>query len=518
MDKVKSLSPSKRKHYRIQVPVKVEIGEQIYETADWSSGGFRIVDFKDGKPEEEFEVSLSIPFQGYWVTSTTKAALVRFEEEGGVLAARFVDLPERTRELLDYFARGLLSGEMSSVDGAIRRLDTPVTPVETSVNADPGAPSLRSRVSRWARYSIYGMAGLALTWFVGTSFYNRVWRLEITTASLSAPAESILSPTDGWIKELYVSEGEWVQEGDTLFRMIDKEASANERAAARRVAESEIAYQQVFARHEVEVNKIELYRSVLETRMQATESRLRLLANQGEILKRNFERATKLFKSGAGSVREMDASEAAYAQLLAEIEIVKSDAAVDAVNLAALDSGFLIENGRFQANLPEIEAELAFAESKLKLENQYASVQGKNDSMVVKAPFAGRIASRPKSSGTSIREGAEVLVLEQGGIRLVEAWLTTDEAAFVRVNDTAIVELRSLDYEFVGRVIELGSSTDSESASMLAGAGGMKAVIRLESLVESDLNRGITFEDAMVELVATNSVGLLARVDFNRVW
>ncbi len=519
MDRIKSLPPSKRKHYRIQAPLRVAIDGSDYETADWSSGGFRIEGYEGGKPDSIFTVTLSIPFQGYWVTTETKVKLVRFEQEKGELAVQFHELEERTKELLDYFARGLLSGEMSAVDGAIRRIDTPVTPMETKVERDPRELGWGFQAKRWTRYAMYLLIGMSLTWYVGSNLYAKVWRLQVSTATLTAPMEELLSPTDGWIEELFVEEGQWVKKGDELFRMIDKEAAANEQEARRRVEEAEMAYRQALSLRDVEEEKIELYRDVLDAKMAASASRLTILQEQANLLKRHYDRTASLYQSGDVSVRELEVSESAYNTLLAEIETVKSQTSVDSANLAALENGFLIESGRFQANLPEREAELELAKARFALEQDALKRQHQENTVVVKAPFDGRIADIPKSEGTSIRQGGEVLLLEESNARRVEAWLSPEQARFVRLHDPATVELKALGFVFRGTVIEIDSrSVNSEDFSILGNTPGLRVVIKLVDLAEGNFRQDVTFEQAMEELAATDSVGMLANVSFRRDW
>ncbi len=519
MDRIRSLPPSKRKHYRIQAPIRVEIQGRSFETIDWSVGGFRIKDYPGEAPESPFEVTLSIPFQGYWVNARARVQVVRHDAEQKQLAAQFLDLEERTRNLLDYFARGLLSGELSSVEGAIQRIDTPVTPTTVEVERDPRELSWSFHVRRWSRYLAYLAVGFVLTWYVGSTLYSRVWRLEVSTATVAAPTESILSPTGGWIEELYVAEGDQVRKGEALFRMIDQEASAKERTAKRRMADAEIAFRRARDLEEVEEKKIEIYRSVLQARMAASDSRLALLRANAELLDRNRERTAALVESGAVSIHQLEVSESDYAALQAEIESVKSQAAVDKANLDALAEGFLIESGRFQANLPQIQAELELARAKYELEKQSLAAQQEEDSIVVRAPFAGTVVSIAKAVGTSIQEGTELLRLEQAGVRRIEAWLSPEEAEFVRLHGNAEVEIKSLGYRFRGVVLEIdSSSTTARDSSLLGNAPGLRVVVGLIGLSEEDLQRGVSFQDAMAELSASDSLGLLAKVCFHRDW
>ena len=517
MERIRSLRPSRRKHYRISAPIEVTIGDQVLETTDWSSGGFRIDGFPGPKPEDPIEVLLSIPFQGFAVAASATCACRRWEEEGGVLSVEFIDLEERTRELLEYFAAGLLSGEMASVEGAIHRLDTPVTPVETKLERDERETRWSFQFRRWARYAAYLLVGAGLSWYVANSLYDRVWRLQVYQASVASAAEDMLSPVAGVIDQLHVEEGQWVETGEPLFSVVDSDASTKAADAAERIQQAELVVQQTTALLDVEKRKMESYRNVLQARLSASESRLDLLDQQATLLQRQQERERKLLETGASSVRQLEQSEAAYMAVMAEVESVKREVSVDRANLAALDDGFLIDGVRLQANLPELEAQLSFALDQVLLEQRAAELPLAASSREILAPFAGRVSRLPRAAGSIVEQGAPIVVLEPNTIRHVEAWLTPDEAAFVKLGDTVEVEIKAEEHRFRGEVIALSTAWgDTQQSGLLENDPKLRAVIALTGFAEDEDPQ--VFQELMADWSLNDNVGLLAQVTFHRAW
>ena len=518
MEIIRSLHPSRRKHYRIQAPLRVDIGGRVLDTVDWSVGGFLVEGYLGPEPEAQFDVTLSIPFQGYTVTVPTRAELKRFDAKTGTVAAQFVEMDERSRGLLEYFAKGLLSGEMSTVEGAIRRLDTPVTPVETKVEKAPEELSPWYPVKKTLRYAVYLLFGASLTWYVGSSVYYRVWRLQVSTASVVAPMEVLQSPNSGTIAELLVREGELVKPGDPLFRVVDQDAAADDLVLQRRVDAAERALLELEARHAVETDKIEVYRSVLKAQMAASSARLGHLRQSGKLLERQRDRAVVLAESGALSDGAVDLANADYATTLAQIELARGDTQVFAANLEALDGGFLFEGDRLEASLPELESQIGLAQTDLIFAKREALAGQAQEGVLVTAPFAGRVATVYRSEHTSAEQGDEVLVLEKNDARRVEAWLTPDEASYVKLHETVEVEIRSLGRTFQGVVVSLGSPPSEADRSRLQGKDPkLKAVIDLVGLVQTG-RYGTSFDGAMRELAVSDSVGLPVTVTFRRVW
>ena len=518
MEMIRSLHPSRRKHYRIQVPLRVDIGGRVLDTVDWSVGGFRVDGYLGPEPEPQFDVTLSIPFQGYVVSVPVRAELIRFDPLTGTVAGQFNEMTERSRGLLEYFAKGLLSGEMSTIDGAIRRLDTPVTPVDTKVAKAPQELSRWYPFQKGLRYALYLLFGATLTWYVGSSTYYRVWQLQVSTASVVAPVETLRSPKNGNIEEFMVNEGQMVEQGDPLFRVVDEDAIDDDFDLQDRVEQADRALLELEAKHSLETERIEIYRGVLEAQVLASAARLEHLQQNGRLLKKQRDRALSLVESGALSYGAVDMADADYEVSLAQVELAMGDAQVRAANLAALDDGFLFEGERLQASLPEIESQIELAKTDLIFARKEALTRRSREGVLVTAPFAGRVAMVFKSPQTSTEQGEQVLVLEKNQARRVEAWLTSDEASYVRLHDSAVVEIRAMGRSFLGRVTSLGAPPAEADRSRLLGKDPkLKAVIELVG-VDPSSRYGTSFDEAMRELAYSNSVGLPATVTFNRAW
>jgi len=518
MGTVRSLHPSRRKQYRIKVPIRVDLNGRVLDTVDWSSGGFRIEGYLGPEPEETFDVTLSIPFQGYSISAEAPVILRRYEASTGTVAVEFGDVPERTRDLIDYFARGLLSGEMSNVEGAIRRLDTPVTPVETKVKRTAEELTLSYHIRRWLKYFAYLLVGLLLTWYVGSSVYYRVWRMEVTTATVAATVEELLSPADGQISEIFVGSGEWVKAGDPLFQVVDEDAMADQVTEDRRVQAAERALWEIEGRLDVEVQRLEVYRDVLEARNSASQAKLFHLQQQVRLLARERDRVQRLVAQGALSQSDVDIAEANHQAARAQAEIAMSEVEINAANLEAINQGFLFEGERLQANVPEMEVSLEMARAELLFAKQASNGRRTSEANIVVAPFDGRVATVYKSAMTTAKQGSTVLVLENTGARRVEAWLTPEESAYVKLHDTVQVDIRALGRSFEGRVMSLGTTPmDADKSRLMGKDPKLKAVIELSGLVGDDTSPA-QFEAVMKELQVVDSVGLPVVVSFRRAW
>lgn len=510
-----SLKPSRRKHYRIQVPIRVDVNGTVVDTADWSLGGVRIEGYLGTEPVDRMEIGISIPFQGYWISANAQVKLIRYEKSKGVLALEFVDLPERTQELLEYFSKGLMSGEMGGLEGAIRRLDSPVTPVDIKIKKSVKETTVRYHVMRWFRYAIYVALGIVLTGYVGNSVFERIWLLEVTSASVVSPTEQVKSPSNGVISSLLVSPGQEIEKGTPLFRIepqIDGVPFSKQQMG---VDEAWITLNQLQESRSYEIEKVEIYQDVMKARASASKSHLGQLGQSAALKKIDVDRLTGLLTSGAVSQREVEAATIEWHTLKSQVAVAQSKYDVDLSYLAAIKRGYIFEGERLQSSLADLDLSIGSAEQRLRAaEDQLNISDVTTPADLVLAPFSGRVIHVSQSQGTAIRRGEPVVTMAQLNIRTVEAYLTANEAHYVKLNDNAVVEIRALGLHFNATIISIGMNAELSSQAQPSSKNpNLSATLELTSI------RGEgSFETAIEELSAVNSVGLPVKVSFTRSW
>lgn len=108
----------------------VGFGEHTLRATDWSLGGLRVDGYPGPLPSpgETLDLHLSLPFQGFDVSFTCQAEVVRNDPGTRMFAVQYTVLGERERELMQHFLEELVRGAMSDVQDTIQRIDVPVTP------------------------------------------------------------------------------------------------------------------------------------------------------------------------------------------------------------------------------------------------------------------------------------------------------------------------------------------------------------------------------------------------------
>lgn len=125
--------PDSRRSYAIQAPLFVSVGSGPMQRAvEWSHLG--IVLREGDVTGDPHDVRLHLDFQGFEITvpvqlapstdleSVTPAGCVRFD---------FVELSQRSAELIEHFVENLVRGRITSADETLLCIDTPIDPIST---------------------------------------------------------------------------------------------------------------------------------------------------------------------------------------------------------------------------------------------------------------------------------------------------------------------------------------------------------------------------------------------------
>jgi multidrug resistance efflux pump len=231
---------SQRIHQRTAAPLHVTINGNEYTAVDWSLGGLRVTDYdQPAERGDRISLTLSIPFQGFHVAFDTEADVMRANIDSGDLGLKFVDLTDRARELMAHFLDELIRGSMGTAGDTIRRIDLPVTPTDIERLRDEArkVPVRRQRLRSIVIGTLYVVLGVGVVTYLVFAIYANMLRLEVTSAVLAAPMQTLSAPADGVLVSMGKVENDAALLGDQLFVIGDP--ALQERVARAAVAVDE---------------------------------------------------------------------------------------------------------------------------------------------------------------------------------------------------------------------------------------------------------------------------------------
>lgn len=454
--------PCQRRHHRVSAPLKVTLssGESITAT-DWSLGGLRLDEVNSplAKVADEIHLTLELPFQGFDISFEVEAIVMRSTAETGTLGVEFVRLSERARDLLDHFINDLVRGKMATIEDTICRIDVPVTPISTEPDVNPGeeVPIKRWPIKSIVMSTFYLCLGVVVFGYVGILIYTNTMRLEVSSAVISAPLMSLKMPVSGRVIPTNMKTGEMVLEGDVIARVVSDKLELELVSKRIEYVEKERSQALSLEKYELEKGRMQLYQVISQTdekialaRVNAAKSELNAADN-----------AVARMNSFVGDViSKSKFEEALNRQSAAEAQLQEMEYILErATTMNTVSDRKYFNHKEFVADLDMLALEIESANIALKyVHSQIEQIEQRRDSLVIKAPFNGRIVAAKQVGDALIAQHDVLLTIEKHQMPTVTAFLSQDEILSVGLEDQAKVFLPAIGESVMARVVRIDRS------------------------------------------------------------
>ena len=459
--KIKRERPDQRRHHRVTAPLFVRVDGHQLRATDWSLGGLRLVDYPGELPVPGSEKSfqLMLPFQGFDVSFDIKAEVVRTDPAAKMFAVRYTEIGERERELMQHFVEELVRGSMSDVEDTIQRIDMPVTPakLEPDSKAIPaGMPVRRFPVKTAVMTSIYGVAGLIIFGYAGLLSYTNFFRMEVPTAVISAPVETVTAQADGQVQWTNLKPGDPVRAGDVVVNLVDNQLEREIEIADIAVQEQKAKLVFLKKRQVDELDKIRTFANIDLKTVKQGKVEVEGLLEQLTLAGQQLARTKELHGKGYATETKLDEAQKQVITLKSQVEQRRLELS-SKVELASENVGKRLFTGTSVLGQSEdIEAQVGLAEDQIRLaQKRHQSFQKQRQRASVTAPFDGVILELPRIDRGSVRKGDVIAIIEQRKNRQVTAFLNQDEILKVGLGDEALLFLPALGETVKGHVSKI---------------------------------------------------------------
>lgn len=452
--------PDQRRHHRVTAPLLVTLEGVRCRTADWSLGGLRIEGFKGRipAPGEDITLRLGLPFQGFTIGFPAKGVIVRSNADTGTVALRFTELSERATKLMTHFLSELIHGSMAEVEETIQRIDVPVTPVSTAPPKDTKSdvPFVRLPMKTLAFTAFYIVFGIIVFGYAALLVYGNVFRMEVETAVVSAPLETVRAPSDGRVIWAGLKPGDKVDAGELVLEVEDNELEKELDLADIEITARKARLAYLKRRQADELDKLEDFAAIDGRNVKRARAGVSELAVKVRNAEAQYKRLRHLKQKGFTTDAKLGEAEVAMAAARKELANARLDLDEQA-SLAEKNIGERHYTGsNFVGARAELDAEIRLAEHEIELAGQkHQALVKHRQRLAVHAPFAGIVHDLPRVNGGTVRRGDVIAIIEQPKARSVIAYLTQDEVLRVGRGDQALVYVPSLDYTLDARVARI---------------------------------------------------------------
>ncbi len=445
--KVKRERPSQRLNHRVTAPLYVWIKDIKFETRDWSLGGLSIKEFVPDHPgDEEIDVQIELPFQGFNIRFPAFIIVLRSNQEFS--AAKFINLPDREKELLRHFLEGLVRGEMTDVDETILRIDSPVTPVPTTSDKPLATelPSKRWSVKMMTVTALYALAGLFVLSYTLIMLFGNFFRLEIETAVIDAPLEKLVATSDGRIVDLNVTESMPVSRGTPLLAIANPSLEQEIDLALVEIDRATIQMAAQQKNYKLELSKLSDYQTVAKNEVSRIRSRINTLRDQVLIAHGQKQRFKILRDQGWATESRLDETETNYLGLSAQLEEARLLLRERRSLLDSVEQGRYFNGNRVEGRVGEIEVEINRAADQILLsQDELSAMYNHRKRLNIYAPEDGQVLQYLKSAGNTAKKGEDLVIFERAEARTIKAFLTQEEIMLIGLGDEASAYIPSLE-------------------------------------------------------------------------
>ncbi len=496
--KIKRERPDQRRHHRVTAPLFVVVDGHRMRAADWSLGGLRIEGYPGELPPVSAEVALhlTLPFQGFDVSFDAKADVVRVDAERGMFAVRFTELGERERELMQHFIEELVRGSMMDVQDTIQRIDLPVTPASLEPDKAPtlaNVPLRRWPVKAIAMTGLYAVLGLVVFGYTALLSYTNFYRMEVQTAVITAPIETVTAQADGRVEWTKLQPGDTVKSGDVILNVVDNLLERELELADIVINERKAQLLFMKRRQANEIERMKGFANVETKNVEQAKLDVDGIKAQLTAAEQQYGRLAVLHRKGFATDTKLEETEKLLATLRSQLESRQVELKSRAELAVNLGGKYHYTGQNMVGDVDQIEAQVRLAEHEVMLAQQkQMALVNHRARMSVKAPFEGTILELPHVDRGSVKRGDVIAIIEQRRQREVTAFLNQDEVNRVGLGDEALLYLPALGETVKGRIQKIDRTSGFIREQNQAQSGGYRS----RSASDRSAKVTIAFSDA----------------------
>lgn len=455
-------NPSKDLYLNTSIPLQIGIRNRKFQTQKWNLSGFEIVDFftkKKVKIGFELPVSLVINFKEFNIAISTIAVIEHYDVENLVLSASFKELKEEHKELLNYFIRSIMTGEMSTIDSIIRRVDMPVD--SPKIEHPSGEESSKSVFKRIFFTVLYVLLGGALLGYILLIAYSNFFRLEVKSAVVSSDITTVQAYNEGTVAKIMVSSNDVVDGGHVLLEIDSPRLKRVISNSNRKAKKASLKVNNLKYLINSQKEKFSSYQKIANKKHQESKAKRNAAKARFDLSMKAKQRMEALLDKGLISQAGLEKYEGALITAKQNYELAKSSLSLSKQSLDSLGKGYFYTGRKLEGELPALRGKLAQAEAEYNLAIQSAA-EAKNEmeKLIILAPFSGTVKEVLVTQGQYVQLGQDIIVFEDSSNpSYIDAYLTQSDIEWISLHTVATAYLPSMDKNYTVKVADI-SRTD----------------------------------------------------------
>jgi multidrug resistance efflux pump len=281
--------------------------------------------------------------------------------------------------------------------------------------------------------------------------------LKIETAVVTVPLETIVAPTTGLIKEIFVTPGQEVKKNTPLLRIENFELERDLQLARIQAEDARLNIHYLQNLLANEQQRLNLYKDIGSNRVISAQAAVDEAKHELMTTEKQLQRMRLLQKKHFVSNMEFDEALAKYQRAQEKIKSAIALKDLENNSLNAVEKGVYFTGTKLEGISGDINAQIQEAQNKLKLSEDRVQVyENILNKLTLLAPFDGKINQVLKTAGTATDTVKPILLLEKTEAqKQVVAYLTQDEVTHIGSRNRVKIYVPSLGKTYHGRVAEI---------------------------------------------------------------
>lgn len=433
----------KRKSHRVDLPLVVEIGGEQYAALDWSLGGVGIADFSLDSVEDKEKISAHIILPMPDSVVSLRVFLGFVSQRGKKTGFKFVDLSPKHRRVLRHYIELSIEGKLENLEDLVAIVSSPqvASPIQEALNLSDMEEESLVRKFRQRSYLSILLAVFFLGGSAGIIFYNTMYRIS-TTGMISGTIRPVSAGCTGMVKEVFVSSGDIVKEGQELFAVEDDKGSTLMLKKEEDIADTQEKLDYISARYIPEETPL-----------------LRDLLEDYEENRRIYNEAELLFQEG-GITRK-------------DLHLAKSYSLRSKV---AYDRSLNAHKERYHRQQAEI---LILTKKRKRLERELVDHSLESTVCLGVSPVSGKVFKLEKRSGDYVTANDTMGLLNMDTTPNIIIKLRSADALKIEIGMAASIYAPSLKTKYEARVAAIGYSAISGIPSLTLETSLNETLVKL---------------------------------------
>jgi multidrug resistance efflux pump len=403
----------------------------------------------------------------------------RFKD--GQTACRFINLEIRDKERLqairkrvELIATGNEELASRSYDELAEGFDGSQSTENAETENESTAPDKRTFVKSIALLlMLLLIAGLALA---AVGFMKSRGTLSVANSALVGNYLPINARIEGRVEQVFVQEGDFVKEGETIIRLSNREL---ETELATFQLELDNAKAKVTALKKQQQSfsaKLDVASQKFAMDLEIAKAELENALSQKKVADSSLAKITPYLETGAVTQLELD--EAKNNAFAAQSEVVAKQKLINQIEFSqkATSNNILVMGDRLDDDMGKLVAEIDIASAEVKRLDQLTQLaRSQIKQLEIKAPRDGRVFVTYRQAGEFLKVADEVAALSVPGKSWAAGQVTAYQANRVLPGQPVNVTIKSLNLNLTGIVSAVGHRAMYAKGSYTADFRGTTA-------------------------------------------